>query len=36
MVYQQHDGVFIVYLLLLLLQDGVDPPHKRAATVFLQ
>jgi hypothetical protein len=36
MVSQQHDGVFIVYLLLLLSQDGVDPPYERVATVFLQ
>jgi hypothetical protein len=36
MVSQQYDVVFIVYLLLLLSQDGVDPPHERVATIFLQ
>jgi hypothetical protein len=35
MVYQQHDEVFIVYLLLLISQDGVNPPHERVVTVFL-
>jgi hypothetical protein len=30
MVFQKHDGIFILYPLLLLSQDGVDPLHERA------
>jgi hypothetical protein len=34
--YQQHDVMFTLHLWLLLSQDGVNPPHERVMSVFLQ